>query len=200
MFIIKVKLDVKNPSVRQALNNAQDMHRNIQKLFGETREEAQVLYRVVRRREAIYVYIQSGVQPKVDSLPCNGMSLVNIANMDEKLNRYRNGDRLKIDLLAYPSKKVAGDSKNSKRVSLHTVEERMQWLSNKLGQNGMKTVAVAENGRESVKLQKQSGEYTLNGYRYSGVVEVTDSEVFVQALRSGIGAEKAYGFGMVFAI
>ena len=85
MFIVKVKLDVKNPSVRQALNNAQDMHRNIQKLFGETREEAQVLYRVVRRREAIYVYIQSGVQPKVEALPCNGMSLVNIANMDEKL-------------------------------------------------------------------------------------------------------------------
>lgn len=200
MFIVKVKLDIKNPSVRQALNNAQDMHRNIQKLFGETREEAQVLYRVVRRREAIYVYIQSGVQPKVDSLPCNGMSLVNIANMDEKLNRYMNGDRLKIDLLAYPSKKVAGDSKNSKRVSLHTAEERMQWLSNKLEQNGMKVVAVAENGRESVKLRKQSGEYTLNGYHYSGVVEMTDLQTFIQGLRRGIGAEKAYGFGMVFAI
>ena len=57
MILTKVNLDLRIPSARQALVDCGDMHRNVQALFGGSREDAGVLYRMQKTERGCTVYI-----------------------------------------------------------------------------------------------------------------------------------------------
>ena len=53
---------------------------------------------------------------------------------------------------------------------------------------------IRQTGKHS---PESSGRMYFDGYHYQGILQVTDAVKFQDALRHGIGAGKAYGFGML---
>ena len=63
MYLSKVNLDLRSASVRQALRDCGDMHRNIQKLFSASRSDSGVVYRVYQQESGCCVYTMSETVP-----------------------------------------------------------------------------------------------------------------------------------------
>lgn len=76
----------------------------------------------------------------------------------------------------------------------------MAWLAKKGMQYGFEIESVSEVAPVKVQAshsKERGGSIHLNGYHYQGVLRITDKALFKEAVRSGVGPEKAYGFGML---
>ncbi len=198
MYLSRIELRISSPAVRQTLRNCQDMHRTLMKAFDCSREEAGMLYRVVRTDAAIFIYVQSTVCPQWDRIEKSGYLCTRMQDISALSDRLRLNTVLRFSLLACPSKKVKGDSKNSRRVLLRGTEERLDWLKREGEKHGFILLEAHEAAKEQ-KLSgtKSSGEFYLSGVPFEGVLQITDAAAFQNAFRQGIGPEKAYGFGML---
>ena len=199
MYLSKVKLDLRSASVRQALRDCGDMHRNIQKFFDASRNDSGVLYRVHRQDAGCFVYIMSESEPiETEECICNGMHVLGCRDVSGMERLFEEGRRFRFQLLTMPYKKVSdGVSKNSRRRYLRTPEERIAWLQRKGEQHGFQVLEVEEQAGELLNSKHKENVLHIPTVKYSGVLCVTDHEHFVQAWRYGIGAEKAYGLGML---
>jgi len=69
MYRSQLRLDRRNPSVRQALGNCGDMHRNLMKAFDipdhtpNARESISLLYRLMKQGNQIQLYVMSNEMP-----------------------------------------------------------------------------------------------------------------------------------------
>ncbi len=133
MILTKVKLDLRSPSARQALTDCGDMHRNIQALFGESREDAGVLYRAQKTERGCTVFILSSRKPVFDEASArSGMIPAGTRDMTAVEGLFAEGRRFRFDLLTMPSKKESDRTrKNSQRRILRDPEERLAWLARK---------------------------------------------------------------------
>ena len=198
MYLSRIDLRVTSPAVRQTLRDCQDMHRTLMKAFDCTREEAGMLYRVVRTDAAIYLYVQSMACPQWDRIEKSGYQCTKMRDISGLLEKLQQNTVLRFSLLACPSKKVKGDSKNSRRVLLRGTDERLDWLKREGEKHGFVLLEAHEAAKEQ-KLSgtKSSGEFYLSGVPFEGVLQITDAAAFQNAFRQGIGPEKSYGFGMM---
>jgi len=104
------------------------------------------------------------------------------------------GKLMRFDIMAVPSKKIAvPGSKNSKRVYLIKEDERSAWLKRKAADNGFEVLSFTEESDASNKIKE--GEY--RSVVFKGLLRITDHEKFAYAYQNGIGAEKAFGCGML---
>ena len=198
MYLSRIDLRVSSPAVRQTLHDCQDMHRTLMKAFDCTREEAGMLYRVIRTDAAILIYVQSVACPQWDRIENSGYQCTKMRDISSLLDHLRENTVLRFSLLACPAKKVKGDGKNSKRVLLRGTEERLDWLKREGEKHGFALLEAHEAAKEQ-KLNgtKSTGEFYLSGVPFEGVMQITDAAAFQNAFRQGIGPEKAYGFGML---
>jgi CRISPR-associated protein Cas6/Cse3/CasE subtype I-E len=58
-------------------------------------------------------------------------------------------------------------------------------------------VKVQKTLRSTIYISKQTGNFSLVGTAFEGVLKITDPALFKAAFRKGIGQGKAYGFGML---
>ena len=198
MYLSKITLDISSPSVRQSLRNCQDLHRSLMKAFNSTREEAGLLYRIFRTDHSIYIYAQSMLCPQWDRIDKAGYHCDRMQDISALITAFRTDTVLQFSLLAYPAKKVKGTGKNSKRILLHSEEERLNWLNAQGEKYGFIVISVRETAEERLLSgNKSSGSFSLNGIVFDGVLKIRDAAKFTDAFQRGIGAEKAYGFGML---
>ena len=195
MILSKISLDLRSPSVRQALRNCQDMHRNVQSWFGQSRAEAGVLYRVYTDRRGVCLYMLSAQKPDLSN--AKGAALLGNRSMDALESRFELGRLFRFDLLAVPSKKVAGDGKNSRRRSLRTAEEQQLWLENKAEQNGFSLRTLQIGNKVLQYGVRSTGKIQFDVVHFQGILQVTEPERFRKCWQTGIGPEKAYGMGML---
>lgn len=199
MILTKVKLDLRSPSARQALTDCGDMHRNIQALFGESREDAGVLYRAQKTERGCTVYILSSRKPVFDEAAArNGMIPAGTRDMTAVEGLFAEGRRFRFDLLTMPSKKESDRTrKNSQRRILRDPEERLAWLARKAEAGGFRILSASDEEGETLRAKKSGGELWIHTTRFTGVLEITDPDRFLSAWKGGIGPEKAYGLGML---
>ena len=199
MYLSKVNLDLRSASVRQALRDCGDMHRNIQKLFSASRSDSGVVYRVYQQESGCCVYTMSETAPvETEESIRNGMRVTGSRDVSAMEELFVPGKRFRFQLLTMPYKKVAdGVSKNSRRRYLRTPEERMAWLQRKGEQYGFEILDMEEQPGETLSSYKNGHMLYLSTVKYSGVLCVTEQESFCRAWKYGIGAEKAYGLGML---
>lgn len=199
MYLSKLSLDISNPSVRQALVDCQDMHRNIMKAFSEGRRTVSMLYRLVEKKTGITLYVFSAQCPDWKEAERNGYHLEEMKDISALPDLYKAGSVLRFNLLANPSKKVDVEGKkNSARVALLTQEERLDWLNRQGTKYGFDVLQVMMPSADKLFNGKRNG----NPIRYvavefEGVLRITDGAKFWEAYRSGIGPEKAYGMGLL---
>lgn len=204
MYLSCFTLDIAYPSVRQCLRDAHDMHRTIMSGFpfvqGEAaRSKAQALYRL-EGDSPVKLYVLSAYEPDWSGLkPGFRPAAGSPKNLDAMVAGLTVGARLRFDLLAMPSKKVDGDGRNSRRVFLSDTQARAQWLTRKAEQSGFQLAWCREDGqRRSVVAARVGSQATVHtGVRFRGELIVTDIARFLEAFQSGIGAERAYGMGLI---
>ena len=197
MFLSKIELDLKSPSARQSLRNANDMHRNLQALFSSSREESGLLYRLYKAGSGMFVYMLSEAEPS--AVTGNGITVVGSGNVDGYIDSFCDGQVYSFNLLAVPCKKVASEgSKNSRRRNLTNREEREQWLESKGKAGGFEILQLQMRNGESLFIRKKDNHFRLNSVMFSGILKITDGETFKMTYKKGVGPEKAYGMGMLF--
>ena len=198
MYLIKVELSRHLPEVRQALSDCQKMHRLVSGLFDAARQDGDILYRTNMVADQLHLYLYASVPVTEETKKRYQVSQRDLAPW---LERLRAGQYLKFDLIASPSKKVSVDGqKNSRRRILRDPAERQAWLERKAEQSGFMICQVMEQEQLHVSGKHHAdkgGTMYHDAYHYQGVLRITDTDVFRNALRKGIGSGKAYGFGMM---
>ncbi len=198
MILSLINPDISSPSVRQAFQNCQDMHRCIMKAFDHGREEAKVLYRILRSEKNIQIYVQSAEEPHWERISQYGFHCEKMKDISQLQESFHSGQKLLFTLLACPTKKVESEGKNSKRVTLRGQEVQLDWLKRQGEKNGFTLLEAHLSGKsEQVSGKRTTGEFHLSGIPFEGVLQIQDLDAFKNGFMNGIGSEKAYGFGML---
>ena len=200
MFLSKIELELSNPGIRAALQDAQKMHCLVTGLFQCARKEAEVLYCSQVKGMTVELYLYS-TRPIDQNRILPGMSLVGQRDIGSWADSIKAGDIFRFRLLTAPFRKAAEDgAKNSRRRGLRTVEERIAWLVRKAEQNGFRLLSAEEASDSKVTARhpdSQGGSLIVNTYCYTGTLQILDADIFRRALQTGIGPYKAYGLGML---
>lgn len=200
MYLTRLDLNMRDRSVRRLMGNEERIHAMLCRVFDSSRTEGRILYRVAldARRQAIYVYSREAVDHS--RLPA-GVSVHGDRNLTEWLNSLHDGDVCRFDLVAVPSKKVHRDNaKHSSRVVLKTLEERAAWLQRKAKTSGFELLSFTEEEERATYAYQQShgrNSFQMSGVRFTGVLRITDVARFRETLADGVGAQRAYGYGMM---
>ena len=205
MYLSKIVLDLRHPSVRQALRDVNDMHRNLMAGFSmnggkETpRADMQVLYRLFEQRDRVYLLVSSAEKPNAEALARRGFRTDDTMIRDVSALRgaFTDGRTLRFELLASPCRKVGGEG-NSRRVFLTEPEERAAWLQRKGETGGFEVLSVYESSSRIDFLGHRDGADVKNSaVLFSGILKIADEEAFWKSYTQGIGPGKAYGLGML---
>lgn len=183
MYITKINLDKTKPEVRRALADRQQLHRMIQKMFGTSRKDSDVLFRLAGNS----LYVSSEKVPNAEAE--DGFTLC----LERELPPAQEGSVHRFSLVAQPRKVV-----NAKKIIIKSEEERLAWLKRKASENGFEICSIREEGREPI-VSRMKG-FDVDAYNYSGVIRITDEEAFERVQRNGIGPMKAYGCGFLMIV
>jgi len=181
-----------------------------------------VLHRIEAsgRSDQVRLYVQSGVEPEWAHLhpgylaASGSMDNPACKPIGENYGRLVEGMRLRFRLRANPTKKVDtktgpdGARRNGRRVELRREEDQMDWLARKATSCGFRLldVAAASDAPDVrltpeglVRARKRESDHMLTfaSVVFEGRLVVTDAQVFAEALKSGIGPGKAFGFGLL---
>ena len=198
MYLTKIEIPLQSRCAAECLRNRQKMHILITRLFSSSQSDKHIQYRVHIHDRVLSAYIYSDSEV-VETI--NSVRVVASKNIDGWIESFDGGQMVRFDLYACPSKKIREEGKkNSRRVMLDSADERLEWLAKKGMQYGFEVESVAEVAPVKVQAshsQDRGGSIHLNGYHYQGVLRITDKEILKKAVRTGVGPEKAYGFGML---
>lgn len=196
MYLTKIKLDQRKRTIQSILSDCQKLHQAVSKIFGSARKEGNILYRVQTGRGQNAIYLYSDMRPGQQEV--SGMEVCGTQDLTGWIQRLKSGQVWSFDILCIPVKKVKTENtKHSQRRLLKTPEERTAWMHRKADQFGFEILSLQEcESVRQVGYKKQSTLY-LDGYHYQGVLRIIDTRKFISALCHGIGAGKAYGFGML---
>ena len=202
MYLSRLALDPRARQVQSELANPYEMHRTLAGTFADRYDEERLLFRVDadRRTGVPTVLLQSQHEPDWSALP-EGRYLLDAG--DNPASKpyepgFAPGQLLSFRLRANPVKR---DNDTGKRQGLLQEEEQRAWLDRKGEAAGFRVVrchVIPEGIKEIPKRRGgQERQMSLLSVRFDGVLQVTDPEALVEALASGIGAAKAFGFGLL---
>jgi len=201
--------------VRSELASPYEMHRTVLRAFPSEEDggPGRVLFRVDQMRHAseLALLVQSDKEPDWAALDGNRTAtvpyLLRPVEFKELKPKFSEGQQLAFRLRANPTRKIDtktrpdGNRRNGKRVGIYDEQKRTEWLRRK-GESGgfaVLSVQVISDGFIHGKKTDEHGSHDLKhcAVRFEGVVQVTDPDVFLQTLQTGIGSGKAFGFGLL---
>jgi len=197
MYLSRITFPLADAGAQRLLAEPYEMHRVLMAAFPENAER--VLYRVepVSRGHSRAVVLVQSLDPP-DWL---ATSMPPSAETDAKEFdvAFRAGQALRFRLRANPTarRKIDGGER-SKRVGLTTEDDQRAWLARKGERDGFRPDSVVLIDEGQIKAVKPNGRtLTFRSVRFEGALEVTDPDRFREALQSGIGTAKAFGFGLL---
>ncbi|MEW6212337.1 MAG: type I-E CRISPR-associated protein Cas6/Cse3/CasE [Acidobacteriota bacterium] len=227
MYLSRLILNPRSRLARRDIADCHDLHRTILSAFPQKENDSDgarcqfaVLHRldIDRRTGRVTLLVQSNERPDWSRLPKDYLAETDAENpackpIEEIYNSLRPGARLAFRLRANPTRKIDtrtgpdGKRRNGRRVDLRSEEDRLAWLRRKAEASGFRLLAVRLNDEVANLRVQPEGKYTgrreatgklsFGSVLFEGELEITDSTSFLQALSSGIGSGKAYGFGLL---
>lgn len=192
MYLTKLALNLKKAQARACVMDCQAMHRNIMELFGTSRVDSHVLYRLNLKTNCVYVMSAKMPVIKENSV----FHLVTTKDMGERL-KFKEGNVFSFNLLTMPSKK---DMTTKKRKYLYENKDVSAWLQRKSNQHGFTVLTFDSMQKEKLfgtHFSEKGGKFELIPTEITGLLRVDDVEKFADAYSFGIGNGKAYGMGML---
>lgn len=205
----RLLLDPVSPVVRAELADAHRLHGRVMGGFPPDaggRAASGILYRLDEPSSGRpTLLVQSAAQPAWE-VPEGYLSAPpEQKQLETFLAEIVEGNWLRFRLLANVTRKIDTKSRpdgarsNGRRVELRDDGGRLNWLSRKAGECGffVDTAAVYLSPQPSVSGRRKGRGIAFRGVRFDGVLRVTDPEHLREAVRTGIGPAKAYGFGLL---
>lgn len=202
MYLSRIPLDLTKRKTLYALSSPSIFHGAVESSFEGERKRN--LWRVDELEHRKYLLLLSEEKPDLGSLeeqfsPEQGTGMTK--DYAPFLGRIEKDSVWRFRLCANPTHSVMQEGKRGKKLAYAVETEQLSWLQRQAEKNGF---LVAENsGRVTRKQWYQFNKGSENRrvrmllVTYDGVLKVTDRELFIQALTSGIGREKAYGAGLL---
>lgn len=214
IYLSKLVLNKNSTEVRRDLNDCNELHRTIRTIFLRTRnnnkvvgDEGRLLYRLGEdlQRKEVYLLIQSEVVPDWSQLPkgylANKADSMVCKVIDFVYDYLSEGMVVKFHLRANPTTKEPG---TRKRKALKTDDELKEWIKRKGSQHGFELLSVTteitvEKGTRKANNSPSSEKKTMffNAVTFEGQLQITNKELFIAALKFGLGSGKGYGFGLL---
>ena len=225
MYFSRLCLNARNRATRRDLGDLQAIHRTIMSAFptaGPTaRAQERVLWRLEpdAHRGSAVLLVQSASAPDWSRLAPGYLKddRPEVKPIDAALASVASGMRLRFRLVANPTKRLLGEGRpdgshaKGERIPLRGDEALLAWLARKGAESGFtvgpdsaaaaRTVVVRPLGDLVGWRRRGTGDgasqLTLRGVQFEGILTVTDPDRLRQAVASGIGSGKAYGFGLL---
>lgn len=166
----------------------------------EAATAARPLFRFDLEGEYGYLYVQSTQEPNWARIP----EPIRAHLIGPLLYEIPAADRLRFRLLAKPSialKDPTQPRRPGKRSTIRDEDEQRDWLLRKGAEHGfsVESCILTERVWHDTKENEQhkGGPKPLIGIQYDGILAVTDREKLHQAIRTGVGPQKAFGFGLL---
>jgi CRISPR system Cascade subunit CasE len=173
-----------------------------------------ILHRLERQRDCFVLYVQSTVSPDWSRLTPGYANSIEVKPINGLYSNISNGTRLVFRLAANPTKRAGKNDtgkdrfrdEKRRRIDIRDDEGRIRWLERKGAECGFSLCRVSTKPevasvdampRPALIFRHDAGRVTLGKAVFDGVLEVTDADAFRNAIASGIGTGKAYGFGLM---
>ncbi|MEM6253159.1 MAG: type I-E CRISPR-associated protein Cas6/Cse3/CasE [Cyanobacteria bacterium P01_D01_bin.156] len=204
MFLSQLILNDHARKVRRDLGNAHELHRQIMQAFPDEaeqhtpdawnpRHEWNILFR--QESESNKILVQSAVEPNWSKLPKGYLQQENTKSIAYDANNFEPGKVLQFRLRANPSKR---DKETRKTVGYFKQQDQLAWLQRQSDRNGFRLHGADIIPSPNVFGRKKGkSPIRITTALYQGILEVTDSGAFIQALCQGLGRGKSYGCGLL---
>ncbi|MCD6600251.1 MAG: type I-E CRISPR-associated protein Cas6/Cse3/CasE [Dehalococcoidia bacterium] len=201
MYLSLLKL---NPRSRKAMTEATrpyELHRTLIKAFPNAKEggPGRVLFRldIDHKGNNISVLVQSQKEPNWSTLTDSGSFLSEQPQHKSFNPTIAVGQMLYFRLRANPTIKREG-----KRLGILQEEEQIAWLRRKGEKGGFEisSLITIPEGLVNDKMTDKAGsphKLSLLSVRFEGILKVTNTSIFHQTLKCGIGSGKGLGFGLL---
>ena len=188
MYITQIKLDLRNHQIFKKLRSLDDYHAYIESAF-PAEQLLGVRKRHLWRLDGQTILLTSEDEPDEEILSRYGT--VTIKDYSKFVENISSTRPYQFKLVANP---LQSDIKD-RRIPCHGNRQRLEWLEKQGKRYGFKVIQAKITGYKENRIRKHG--FTVKSVTFEGILQVTDIEKFKQALRHGIGHEKAYGCGMV---
>lgn len=195
MYLSKLMLSLRSREARFDLGDRYELHRTLMNAFpAQIGEDERVLYRAEtgRKTPSVPLLVQSQDMPDWSKAERLTHYLHDTPAVREVTPYAEPGMTLRFRLQANPTYKRDG-----KRHALYAEDALLEWLARKGSMHGFMVDAL---NVQIVKLGKFYGkkrQQTWHAVQFDGLLTVTQREPFLEAVVSGIGSAKAFGFGLL---
>lgn len=201
MYLSQLMLDPRSRDVQKDLANRYDLHRTLAKAFLTNYTSNRLLYRLEISGHSVQptLLLQSFTEPDWSDLKAG--YLYRPARTKSFDYHIQAGDVFAFRLVANPTKRMRGEGEIGKRVALYKYEDQLDWIRRKAQNHGFKLTGVSiTNLGDALShkyINKASQKVIHHGVRFEGYLQVVDASLFYDALTSGIGSGKGFGFGLL---
>ncbi len=157
-------------------------------------------------RARVAILVQSALEPDWDYAFHNAGYLLAAAPEVKPFSpRFTMGQHLDFRLLANPTRKIDtktrpnGERSNGNRLPVSD-DQLYPWLARRADAAGFtvdEAATTIHTGYVYVNKAREDRGQRLRSARFDGLLEVTDPQRLVEAVASGIGSGKAFGFGLL---
>ena len=202
MYLTKIILNTKDNYVLNCILDVDRMHKLVMSGFDDfgstaVRKQIGVLYQMSTKGDVCSLIIQSDIIPDYRKLN-NKIIDYSTKDMSNFLNSISDGQRLYLNVLSEPYKKVSNlNSKNSRRKVLTDYNEKAEWFNKKISRSCNIIREDVETPTIRIFGKKATGKFIYRPSQYKCLVEVTDRTEFLKTVHDGIGSGKSYGMGMI---
>lgn len=213
MYLTRIILNPRSKQVQAELANPYQMHRTIMHAYPEKLPIGErVLYRLDLDGQSGFptLLIQSQSLPNWAHLQAGDRDYLlefnSLADENPAIKpfepQFTSGQHYIFRLRANPSKKMAVEGKKQgRRVGLYKEEDQVDWLKRKLAACGCKVIDVRtakqDNQGGALKRDKQTHKLNHAAVRFDGLLIVVQPDLLRNAVSSGIGSAKGFGFGLL---
>ena len=211
LYLSRLQFDPWRRMVQRALANSQTLHQQVMSAFpdanGSGREAFGVLFRVEidAATGTPVLLVQSAVRPNwEESLVGFLLAIETEIRCMEISTAYaaiKTDSRLRFRLRANPTRRVNANHRDDplagKRVELRTDGERQKWIERKLKDGGCQLIGCVIRDEPTQRGMREGRRVAHGSALFDGVLRVDDPSLLQAAIRQGIGAGKAYGFGLL---
>ena len=206
MYLSRVELQLDRRETMLALSQQQLMHGAVERCFSGGRERR--LWRVDWLESHCYLLVLSHEPPEFTALwaqfgPSDEKAHWETKDYSTLLSKLKNGQIWHFRLKANPVHSITSEQTDAKRgkVTAHvTTAQQKQWLLSRTESLG---ITLREEEFDVTHTQWYSFDkgdrqrVTLRTASFEGVLTLTDTQKFTEAMLSGVGRAKAYGCGLL---
>jgi CRISPR system Cascade subunit CasE len=202
LFISAIRYPAHAKAAATAWRDFYMLHKLVYAAFPtkQAAEAARPLFRFDVEGEHGYLYVQTTREPDWTRLPAATCPHV----VGPRPYEIPQGERLRFRLLARPSARSEPKARDPKRKrkSISSPQRQLEWLRRKGEENGFRIerCEIVERIWHDTKTNERlpnGSPKPLYAVQFDGVLVVTDRDKLREAVRNGIGPQKAYGFGLL---